>query len=398
MTGQQSVRFSEWDEESVHALLQDFLDSALEEEGNEQPFIAKNTEKERDRIWAAWIHFCELAKNVNPDRFWVDFARHPSSPSLQAPVKAFLYKYVENSVKERVVLGPEERVMVRTLNSAYSVIEVWRKLVAAADHTVLRLERREAWKQGPPYDLLFLKWEQERERREGPAYLIGQWILKELSPSLQLEINTFELMIYPLRHLRVSFHAALVHGSVGGFRTRSVLRTTFGQYILSFMRDPNDPTQMRPIVTSIINRSKIKKTQMTTKYRKQKSSVGYSTTLVPFPLVCLGSLVITRALEVGALATSFPSAHDFLHRLVLGKTDSIPNPLKEEFLEKLCFQLSDARYYEIWHQCFLVIGCRKPIRPYALRVGAGARLDESLSIALRNYVMSHSGAVFENDY
>ncbi|KAK4237967.1 hypothetical protein C8A03DRAFT_34023, partial [Achaetomium macrosporum] len=39
-----------------------------------------------------------------------------------------------------------------------------------------------------------------------------------------------------------------------------------------------------------------------------------------------------------------------------------------------------------------------PIRPYALRVGAGARLDESLSSALRNYVMSHSGAVFENDY
>ena len=57
MTVQQSVRFSEADEESLNTLLQDFLDSALEEEGNERPFVAKDTEKERNRVWAAWIQY-----------------------------------------------------------------------------------------------------------------------------------------------------------------------------------------------------------------------------------------------------------------------------------------------------------------------------------------------------
>ena len=66
----------------------------------------------------------------------MDFARDPSDAGVQAPVQAFLHKYVENSVKERVMLGPEERAMVRTLNSAYSVIEVWRRLVASADFKV----------------------------------------------------------------------------------------------------------------------------------------------------------------------------------------------------------------------------------------------------------------------
>lgn len=57
MTVQQSVRFSEVDEESVNVLLQDFLYSALDEEGNDQPFVAKDTEKERDRIWAVWMQY-----------------------------------------------------------------------------------------------------------------------------------------------------------------------------------------------------------------------------------------------------------------------------------------------------------------------------------------------------
>lgn len=58
---------------------------------------------------------------------------------------------MEKSVKERGVLGPKERAMVRTLNSAYSIIEVWQRLVAAADFKVLRGERR-ALRGGEKYD------------------------------------------------------------------------------------------------------------------------------------------------------------------------------------------------------------------------------------------------------
>ncbi|KAL2020081.1 hypothetical protein VTK56DRAFT_8885 [Thermocarpiscus australiensis] len=81
---------------------------------------------------------------------------------------------MENSYKERIVLGPEERAMVRTVNSAYSVIEVWRRLVAAADFKVLRAERAALRRNDKLLEAnrLFLKWAQEGEKREGPAYSI----------------------------------------------------------------------------------------------------------------------------------------------------------------------------------------------------------------------------------
>jgi hypothetical protein len=64
--------------------------------------------------------------------------------------------------------------MVRTLNSAYSVIEVWRRLVVSADFRVLRIERR-LLRNDNKYlqaDQLFLRWDQEGEKRDGPAYVI----------------------------------------------------------------------------------------------------------------------------------------------------------------------------------------------------------------------------------
>lgn len=116
----------------------------------------------------------------------MDFARDPSNPNVLAPVRTFLHQYVESSYKERVVLGPEERAMVRTVNSAYSVIEVWRRLVAAADFNVLRVERAALRRndQAPKASRLVLKWEQEGEKREGPAYSIVRVCRAETTPSL----------------------------------------------------------------------------------------------------------------------------------------------------------------------------------------------------------------------
>ena len=54
--------------------------------------------------------------------------------------------------------------------------------------------------------------------------------------------------------------------------------------------------------------------------------VAFSTSLVPYPLFCLASLVITRALETDALAVSFKSAHELLHRPDLGTVSRIDIP------------------------------------------------------------------------
>lgn len=76
--------------------------------------------------------------------------------------------------------------MVRTVNSAYSVIEVWRRLIAAADFNVLRVERAALRRndQAQKASRLVLKWEQEGEKREGPAYSIVRVCASETTPSL----------------------------------------------------------------------------------------------------------------------------------------------------------------------------------------------------------------------
>ncbi|KAG7293987.1 hypothetical protein NEMBOFW57_004048 [Staphylotrichum longicolle] len=216
MTVQQQLRISEADGDSINALLQDYLNSAIEEEGNEQP-----------------------CGKIDPYRFWVDFASESIERICSGTSPGFLHQYVVNSEKERVVLGPEERAMIRTLNSAYSVIEVWRRLVASADFKVLRGERR-ALRAREKYleaERLFLRWEQEGEKRDGHAYLIVKWSLVKLSPTLNLEINTLYVkleattadIIIILRALykraedipatplvRLSFHAAVLQAATGG--------------------------------------------------------------------------------------------------------------------------------------------------------------------------------------
>jgi hypothetical protein len=105
------------------------------------------------------------------------------------------------------------------------------------------------------------------------------------------------------------------------------------------------------------------------------NSIAYSSALVPYLPLCAASLVIARALELGALAIDYNSAHALFHRPVLGRTDRIDIPWKEAFLNETLFPLKYAEFLDAWQRCLFVLGCRKPIRPYAMRVGAGARMD-----------------------
>ncbi|KAM7210368.1 hypothetical protein V8F06_014244, partial [Rhypophila decipiens] len=56
-TIQHQSRFSGGDQESTNKLLQDYLDSVIKEEGNNQPFVAPGTQEERDRVWTAWTEY-----------------------------------------------------------------------------------------------------------------------------------------------------------------------------------------------------------------------------------------------------------------------------------------------------------------------------------------------------
>ncbi|KAK4207084.1 hypothetical protein QBC37DRAFT_380459 [Rhypophila decipiens] len=57
MSVQQQSRFSGGDQENINKLLHDYLDSAVKEEGNDQPFVAPGMQAERDRIWTVWTEY-----------------------------------------------------------------------------------------------------------------------------------------------------------------------------------------------------------------------------------------------------------------------------------------------------------------------------------------------------
>jgi hypothetical protein len=93
--------------------------------------------------------------------------------------------------------------------------------------------------------------------------------------------------------------------------------------------------------------------------------------------VCLGRLIVSRAIQDNAFDPGFTDAEEFLTRPVLGEVDYIALKWKDEMLNRLVFDLSYRKFNDIWHRVCLVAGFRIQPRLYALRVGAGARLDKN---------------------
>ena len=58
------------------------------------------------------------------------------SKMADAQTKAFFSDYVEKSMRDVMVLGPEDYVTKRAVNSAATCLAMWRKLVKEADLTI----------------------------------------------------------------------------------------------------------------------------------------------------------------------------------------------------------------------------------------------------------------------
>ena len=85
---------------------------------------------------------------------------------------------------------------------------------------------------------------------------------------------------------------------------------------------------------------------------------------------------MSRAIRDDAFDAGFTDAEDFLKRPVLGEVDYIELKWKDEVLDRTVFGLSYRQFNDIWHRVCLAAGLRVEPRLYALRVGAGARLDK----------------------
>lgn len=67
-------------------------------------------------------------------------------------------------------------------------------------------------------------------------------------------------------------------------------------------------------------------------------------------------------------------------------------------LDKPIFPMSYGVFIRILRRLLLIAGFPLLPRCYAFRVGAGAEFDGCLSSALRNFIISYSTGVYENNY
>jgi hypothetical protein len=92
-------------------------------------------------------------RSVDPDTIWIGLCEGDGTAT--AWCKAFFSDYVEHSVRRVMVLGSEEYVDKRMLNSASMVLAMWRKLVKEADLTVLKAKRQQEPRAGEKWRLRF---------------------------------------------------------------------------------------------------------------------------------------------------------------------------------------------------------------------------------------------------
>ncbi|KAK4220625.1 hypothetical protein QBC38DRAFT_493849, partial [Podospora fimiseda] len=104
-------------------------------------------------------------------------------------------------------------------------------------------------------------------------------------------------------------------------------------------------------------------------------SVKFSITIVPCQLICLLSLIVSQAIFDKAFKARCQSFEDLLKTPRLENTDCLELDWKEEMLEKDIFPIDYDVYLKLWNRLWLVAGIRDKIRPYSLRVSAGAALD-----------------------
>ncbi|RYO83194.1 hypothetical protein DL762_006239 [Monosporascus cannonballus] len=72
------------------------LEEYLSRPVDDKPFVAEDTQKERDRLWQNWTRFCETV-SIDNRTAWLRFVAHPETADAQAFFKSFLRIYAETS-------------------------------------------------------------------------------------------------------------------------------------------------------------------------------------------------------------------------------------------------------------------------------------------------------------
>ncbi|KAM3472693.1 hypothetical protein MY5147_005158 [Beauveria neobassiana] len=312
-------------------------------------FEAAKTKQFRNSVWGRWHEFAKIM-SFDPSQVWIDLCyRRDTAKSY---CRTFLEVYVSTSTVRRPCLGPEEWHDVRTVNAAATVQDVWAALVKRADQQVL-LPMRQGCNpmQAGIYDLGFSS--RNNSSRSGPAYEVADWI-----PMLAKKIGLSLTQGFEKRELSDEDIVLILH-------------TVWSRA---------EHIQCTP--DSLIH-----------------GRLKFSITFVPCRQVCLLTALATRAIRDNAFKGGYTSIDQLLPEKPLDH-DYVPLHWKSSVLDAKIVPCSYRSFWKVWNRTLYVAGLRNDdnIRPYALRVGAGGRLDGSLTRALSNYIMSHTTEVFERSY
>ncbi|KAK3989437.1 hypothetical protein QBC44DRAFT_359145 [Cladorrhinum sp. PSN332] len=273
--------------------------------------IARKTQMERDRIWQQWNTYWQDI-NPCPEPNNIWINICSSKHEAIAKCQSYLADYVEFST-----------VDVPTLDSS------------------------------------------PRHRARGPVGDIESWITDKLAKKAEdipCDAKT-----------RLAFHAAVLLSNFG-FRPGSIMPLKYRDVRLGFISDPADPAQNRLIGEVTIRHNK----QRTDKvYMNQKHTVCLLLSSIPCHPICLITLLAVQALHDNAFDVSFSSFDELLKRPTIEHGRTLWLKWKPEFLnrERRIINIEYFKYLEIWNRTWLVVGNRTSLRPYSLRVGAGAKFD-----------------------
>ncbi|KAL7905985.1 hypothetical protein GGI35DRAFT_126509 [Trichoderma velutinum] len=380
-----------------------------------EDFLAKKTKKYLDRIWDNWLEYAK-AVEADPDEIWVELCR--GSHAAMACCRAFLKSYAEFSRVWRPCLGPEEWELVRTVNHAVTIEDVWSALVRNADTKVLQPKRDEEREKTGEYPAtLELRYSsRDKSKHKSPAYTIAQWI-----PQLAKEIGLSRKQSFEKREtspediialldvlwtrakdidctpdVRVAFHSAILLAAIGGWRPACLLNIKYKDVELGWSRHLN---RTHLVATITIHQNKQNENRIE---RTQRSTVRFTITTVPCSHICLVSLLASRAFADRAFEVETISLDQVLHPGPLERNvDYVPLKWKPEVLDKgTIIPIAYNTYHKLWTRTCFVAGLRDEdkMRPYAMRVGTGNRLDGSLTPAVRNYILDHSTDIHEKSY
>lgn len=376
---------------------------------------APKTEEDRKRAIQAWNDFIShvAQKEAVHEYVWEwlagdDLARQNEAMAL---CKTFLHCLVSTSVKPKLVWGPEEQCEEQTIKAVTSVNTYWKTLIGGAQTLVL--DRKSAVT-GRKVDLARSQGP-AGARDNGPVAKVTQWMMTDLRWTHNLTVDSgydkvaatckdIERLVKTLweraddvpmtPYNRLTVHIYLLVLFFSGCRSGMLAKIMWDDVKLCLVPEPSVPSGRRLLVRLTLTFNKQDRVQV-----KQTERVTIDLAQMPTVLLDTTHLLAAKALHEDAFKYGFKTVDEMLNRPELGAEDGTHLEWKEGLRNQCFFKMSDNTFRAHFKRLCLVSGLENPPRPYFMRVGAGANLEDAgLPMPTICHIIGHTLQVHGQSY